>query len=175
MKRNKKDNAFYELDTERIFSLVRELDENIDRASVERIIEECFGDETNEYDIENHPAVIQARKIIEQKRFDEDLRMIKREYPDENAQSVWELGDPFISLVMTGIVDALTAYEAYRAYRQRMGKALTPEIGGVNTGYGVVKEFYSPEEVDRLTAKDYEDPRVMKKVRNSMLRWKRTM
>ena len=34
------------------------------------------------------------------------------------------------------------------------------------------KTTYTPDEVDRLTAKDYEDPKVMERVRASMLKWK---
>lgn len=41
-------------------------------------------------------------------------------------------------------------------------------VGG-NTG---VKDFYTPEDVDRLSPKDMENPLVMQRVRESMLQWK---
>ncbi len=36
-----------------------------------------------------------------------------------------------------------------------------------------MKDFYTPEDVDRLTAADYNNPEVMKRVRESMLKWKK--
>ena len=41
-------------------------------------------------------------------------------------------------------------------------------VGG-NTG---VKDFYTPEDVDRLSPKDMDNPLVMQRVRESMLQWK---
>jgi len=35
-----------------------------------------------------------------------------------------------------------------------------------------IKDFYTPQDVDRLTAADYNNPEVMKRVRESMLKWK---
>ena len=97
--------------------------------------------------------------------------MIKREYPEEKALSVWEFGEPFLSLVMTGLVDALTAYEAYMAHKKRHERTKPPYLGGVSENYPK-KEFYTPDEVDRLPKEALEDERIMEKIRNSMLRWK---
>lgn len=46
-------------------------------------------------------------------------------------------------------------------------------MGGLNTTTTADKEFYTPDEVDRLTDEDYEkNPKLLSKVRNSMLKWK---
>lgn len=36
-----------------------------------------------------------------------------------------------------------------------------------------IKDYYTPEDVDRLTAADYKNPKVMERVRESMLKWKK--
>lgn len=46
------------------------------------------------------------------------------------------------------------------------------KIGSLKNGSTEdVKQYYTAEEVDRLTEKDLDDPRVMEAVRKSMLRW----
>lgn len=35
-----------------------------------------------------------------------------------------------------------------------------------------IKEYYSPEDVDKLTSADYDNPTIMERVRKSMTRWK---
>lgn len=35
-----------------------------------------------------------------------------------------------------------------------------------------IKEYYTPEEVDKLSSKDLDNPTILKRVRNSMKRWK---
>lgn len=45
-------------------------------------------------------------------------------------------------------------------------------IGSLKNGsHTVEKEFYTPEEVDRLTPADYDNPKIMERVRKSMLKW----
>ncbi len=41
-----------------------------------------------------------------------------------------------------------------------------------NGGQNEPKTFYTPEEVDRLSSRDLDDPTVFENVRNSMRRWK---
>ena len=46
------------------------------------------------------------------------------------------------------------------------------KIGSLKNGQPKTeRDVYTPEEVDKLTEKDFEDPKVMEKVRRSMLRW----
>ncbi len=169
----KKKNPVYEPDCRRIYEMVKELDGSISYETVKGIIDGCIReDEKNTfYSVEDHPAVKEARKVLERKRFEDDLKMIKDEYPEETAQSVWEFDEPFLSLIMTGLVDALTAYEAYMAHKRRMKRNEVPSIGGVTNTSAMKKEYYTPEEVDRLTDRDYDDPAVMRAVRRSMIMW----
>lgn len=41
-----------------------------------------------------------------------------------------------------------------------------------DSGASNLKEYYSPEDVDKLSDKDYKNPEVMKRVRQSMTKWK---
>ena len=42
----------------------------------------------------------------------------------------------------------------------------------MNTSTPKEKDYYSPEEVDRLSEKDLENPRVMEAVQRSMTKWR---
>lgn len=62
------------------------------------------------------------------------------------------------------VIDNFTAKE---------GKAGIPSTGSAkDSGASKLKEYYSPEDVDNLSAKDYDDPEIMKRVRQSMMKWK---
>lgn len=51
-------------------------------------------------------------------------------------------------------------------------KSTPPSTGSVkDSGTSKLKEYYSPEDVDNLSEKDYDDPEIMKRVRESMTKW----
>lgn len=63
--------------------------------------------------------------------------------------------------------------KVYEMYTKSLPKPEVEQIGDLsNQSKKEDKSFYTPEEVDRLTEKDYENPEIFKKVRASMLRWK---
>lgn len=65
---------------------------------------------------------------------------------------------------MTKIYELFTATDT--------DKKKPAKIGSMKNGASEgIKQEYTPEEVDRLTEKDLDDPRVMEAVRKSMLRW----
>lgn len=62
--------------------------------------------------------------------------------------------------------------KVYEMYTKNMPEPDIEPIGNLNNQKAKVeKTTFTPEEVDRLTAKDYEDPKIMEKVRASMLKW----
>lgn len=62
----------------------------------------------------------------------------------------------------------------YQSYLKQMPKPEAEAIGSLkNNNSQEEKIFYTPDEVDKLTSKDYDDPIVMKNVRNSMKKWKK--
>ena len=61
-------------------------------------------------------------------------------------------------------------------YQKQQPKKQVETVGSVkNTGTpeNGVKDFYTPDDVDKLTPKDYDNPVVMQRVRESMLRWRK--
>ncbi len=52
-------------------------------------------------------------------------------------------------------------------------KVHTASTGSVkDSGASSLKEYYSPEDVDKLSDKDYKNPEIMKRIRASMTKWK---
>jgi len=100
-----------------------------------------------------------------------DFEKIKAAYPNIAQKSIGEFGDEFLRLVILGY-DPLIAYEAVRAKQLREKKEPPPNIGAVNNVSGEEKDFYTPEEVDKLTREDFKkNPRLLEVVRKSMLKW----
>ena len=103
-----------------------------------------------------------------QEQFSNDLKAIRKAYPDEKAKSVDELGVEFLKLCASGI-KPLVAYEAIRAEKARSTQN-PPSMGDVKPTSSGEKEFFTREEVaamDQATvSKNYE------KIRKSMGTWK---
>ena len=63
----------------------------------------------------------------------------------------------------------LSLKEKYEMYAQLKPKKKTETIGSMKTGQAnKVKEFYTPEEIERLTDEDLDNPQVWEAVRKSM-------
>jgi len=104
----------------------------------------------------------------------DDLAKLKSAYPEDKEvqklKSIDELGDEFF-LLLSATKDPELAYDALQAKNARHTKPVPPDIGAVNSSSGKEKDFYTPDEVDKLTDKDYDNPKIMEIVRKSMLRW----
>lgn len=60
----------------------------------------------------------------------------------------------------------------YDLYTKTTDNPPTEKIGSMKNGSSPEeKTYYTPEEVDRLTAKDLDDPKIMQRVRESMTQW----
>lgn len=119
-------------------------------------------------DIQRQAAELgQFRAMQMQQVFDRDLKEIKKVYPDEKAASVTDLGEEYMTMMATGKVSALAAYEAVRAQKNRQAPP-PPSMGDVG-GAGKEQGFFTKEEVEKMTpaqvSKNYE------KIRASMSRW----
>lgn len=117
------------------------------------------------------PRVVEAQKVLRERQFEKDLNAIKEAYPDVTAKSVLELGDVYLNIMRTGGASPVDAYAAQLAFNEREKAKVPPEIGAVNTTTPAKKDFYTPEEVDKLTSKDLDDPDVMDIVLKSMKKW----
>ena len=109
------------------------------------------------------------KKIAIEKMMADDLAKIKSVYPD--VKSLEELGNEFFSL-LGATKDPLLSYEAVQAKKAKTLKPTPQDIGAVNSASSKEKDFYTPSEVDKLTSKDYDNPKIMERVRASMLKWK---
>ena len=106
--------------------------------------------------------------------FEDDLKAIKDAYPEVKAKSVRELGEKYWSLMKTGELSAVEAYEVIRKLEERGKKTPPPSTGSVKQVAGKTeKEFYSSEEVDELSEKDLDDPKILNKVLKSMTKWRK--
>lgn len=121
--------------------------------------------------IENAPEVIEAKRLLEEAQLQKDLNAIKAVYPDISANSPLELGDRFVELMATGAIDALTAYRVVKAEEEAVKKEVPKSMGSVNNASATEKDFYTPEEVDSLPKSAYDDPKIFKTIRKSMLKW----
>lgn len=62
--------------------------------------------------------------------------------------------------------------EIYQLYSSKETKPVQKTVGSVkSTNTDEVKEFYTPEDVDKLTSAELDDPSIMRRVRQSMLKW----
>lgn len=101
-------------------------------------------------------------------RMAEDLAKIQKINP--KVKDLNELGPGFGQLIRQGI----PAERAYRVLAEEKKEAeLTPpaKIGKVNAKTKAEKDFYTSEEVDKLTAAELDDPKVRAKVMRSMTKW----
>ena len=119
---------------------------------------------------------VQAYKSIAiEKLKSDDLAKLKSAYPDnkevQKLKSIDELGGEFFSL-LSATHDPELAYDALQAKNARHTKPAPPDIGAVNSSSGKEKDFYTSAEVDKLTDKDFDNPKIMEAVRKSMLKWK---
>lgn len=104
----------------------------------------------------------------------QDLAELKAKYPADNIDES-TLGEQYAKLRSAG-VDNLHAYAAIRdvAAAEEAGKKPTPpDTGAVGQAPDPEIEYYTPEEVDKLTTKQLDDPQIMEKVMKSMTKWKK--
>lgn len=109
----------------------------------------------------------QSREI--ERLMTDDLKRIQK--LDPTVKSLDELGEDYFNLIQAG-VSGEVAFEAVKAKRQRETKIPPAEVGKVNSNSKVEKDYYTPEEVDKLTEKELENPKIWEVVRKSMTKWK---
>lgn len=98
--------------------------------------------------------------------FSSDISEIKKKFPDETAKSVKGLGRDFITIMATGLFTATEAYE--KALSKKTAKPKS--TGGVTQTVSNRKDYYTSDELDRLTAKDLDNPKVMARALKSLSR-----
>lgn len=110
------------------------------------------------------------KNIAIEKMMADDLSKIKEVYPDVKVKHLKELGNEFFS-ALNATNDPVLAYDVIQAKKARETKPIPQDIGAVNSSSPKEKDFYTSDEVDRLTSKDLDNPKIREAVRKSMLKW----
>ena len=113
------------------------------------------------------------RQELARRQREQDVAELQAKYPADKIDAD-SLGEQYAKLRAAG-VDNLTAYAAVRTVSEMAAAqqpAPPPDTGAVGTAAEQEKDFYTPEEVDRLTSKQLDDPKIMEKVMKSMTKWK---
>lgn len=119
--------------------------------------------------MENQAVRRQQAEAMQQQVFAQDMAAIRKMYPDEKAKSVTELGDEFMAMMATGQVDAVSAYEAVRAKRQRTAPK-PPSTGKIQAGAAGQGAYYTREQVEAMSDEQIE--RNFDDIRRSMATWR---
>lgn len=98
----------------------------------------------------------------------EDLKKIQA--IDPTVKSLEELDPRYFQLVANGL-DGESAFVAVQQLVKKEKKIPPVEIGKVNSSTKAVKDYYSKDEVDRMTEAELDDPKIWQRVRNSMTKW----
>jgi len=112
------------------------------------------------------------RQQLAQRQFADDLAAIKKYNKDEKARDITDLGVTFLQARAMGM-DTLAAYDLVVKERERSAPPKPPEIGRVASAAGAEPEFYTSEELDRLTSQDLDDPVKLKRAMASLPRLKK--
>lgn len=148
--------------------------------SVEQLQAERAQEEAKLKDmVKNDPTYQEAiaerdrlQNVLVRDRMARDLETLKALHPDIKVDSVEDLGEDFGKLIGLGW-SAIEAYSAIQAKENSNKKEPPPSTGSVKSQAAAEKEYYSPEDVDRITRDDLrKDPTLMDKIKRSMAKWK---
>lgn len=125
---------------------------------------------------ETDPEILSMKQMLDhyqklemEQAFNRDLEAIKAIYPNEKAKSITDLGDEFLSLMASGKISPVVAYEAIKANKERTNK--TPaSMGDVGSSKAMEREFFTREEVRAM--KQSEVSKNYEKIKKSMETWK---
>lgn len=107
---------------------------------------------------------IYLNRLVEDK-MQRDLEELQK--LDPAITDLHGIGEDFIRLVQNGI-DAKLAYHAVKQAALSATPPTPPMTGAVGTAGKGVPEFYSSKELDRLSARDLEDPVIFRKAMRSL-------
>ena len=101
----------------------------------------------------------------------QELAELRAHDPALSVQSIGELGETYLRLRCAGVGN-LAAYEAVKR-AAGTGKPVPPDTGAVGLDTRQEKTYYTPADVDRLSARELDDPKIMEKVMKSMTKWRK--
>jgi len=114
--------------------------------------------------------VTSLRQAEALRRFENDLKAIRR--IDPKIKSAEDLDREFFELVKNGI-DGVTAFLALREKKKSGRRSAPPGIGRVSKDASSGKDYFTAKELDLLSGRQLDDPRVLKKALRSMVKRKK--
>lgn len=153
-------------------------DDAADRAEAHRtgrdvaaVREERQREQSREQEMERQRSELNFLRAQEiRRRMAEDLKAVQK--IDPSVKSLADLGGDFAKLIRAG-VDAATATRAILAQRESTQAKPPAKAGKVNAKSGAERDYFTNEELDKLTAEELDDPRVMEKAMRSLTRLKK--
>lgn len=112
---------------------------------------------------QNHALVNELSKRM----MEDDLKKIQA--IDPSVKSLNDLGEEYVQLIGNGL-DAELAYHTIKAKEKAHLKPVPKDLGPIGSTTQE-KDFYTKDEVDQLTDKQLDDPKIWERVRKSMLKW----
>ncbi len=107
---------------------------------------------------------IYLEKLINDK-MERDLKEIQK--ADPSVESLYDLGDDFLQLVENGI-EPTNAYFALKQASELKKAKRPPSLKPMHTASFSQNAYYSSKELDRLTPRDLENPKIFKKAMESL-------
>ena len=115
-------------------------------------------------------ALMRERKRSDARsRMDSDLKAIRK--IDPSIKSIDDLDAEYFELVKNGI-DGLTAFMALKAKGENARRKSPPKVGRVVKSHGAQKDYFTAKELNMLSAKELDNPKVLKKALKSMVKSK---
>ena len=116
--------------------------------------------------VKNHPEYRAMEQRMIEYGMAEDLREVQT--IDPNVQSIDELGDEYLKLRASGISPRV-AFAAVKA-GESPATGKPKSIGAVSDPGNVEGEYFTEAQLDKLTAKDLENPKIYKKAMKSLVK-----
>lgn len=95
---------------------------------------------------------------------EQDLRTIQAVYPEAKME---DLEGQFMAAINV-TQDPLLAYATIQQLKEKTVKPTPPNIGAVNSSSSKEKDFYTSAELDKLTSKELDDPKIFKTAMKSL-------
>lgn len=147
---------------------------SVEQLNAERAAQEAQTRKLVESDPEYQRTLQENKRLrdaVIRDRMAKDLETLKSANPDLKIESLDDLGEDFEQLIGLGW-NAKEAYAAMQAKSKANLNTPPASTGPIKSPPSTEKEFYTPEEVDRITREDLrKDPALMDKIKKSMARW----
>lgn len=137
--------------------------------SVEEIRQARMARQQQQSEVQAMAAQLQQYQMKEvQQKMEADLAAIRK--LDPGVKSLDDLGPEYFRLIQAG-VSGEVAYRAIKSKEDSTKAAPPQKIGRINAKTKAEKDFFTPEEVDKLSPAELDDPKTMEKVMKSMTKW----